>query len=61
VAQAPNDKQQLEPMLAKTGALPKELGEAETVLVESRCGAVAVGWTYPLPPLSSGGASIVLP
>src|SRR5712664_4295471 len=30
-------------------------------LVESRCGAVAVGRTYLLPPLSSGGASLVRP
>src|SRR6266851_2598229 len=29
--------------------------------VESRCGAVAVGRTYLLPPLSSGGASLVRP
>ncbi len=29
--------------------------------VESRCGAVALGRTYLLPPLSSGGASVVLP
>src|SRR3984893_3853768 len=29
--------------------------------VESRCGAVAVGRTYLLPPLSSGGASLVQP
>src|ERR1017187_1544480 len=29
--------------------------------VESRCGAVALGRTYLLPPLSSGGASIVQP
>jgi len=29
--------------------------------VESRCGAVAVGRTYLLPPLSSGGALVVLP
>jgi hypothetical protein len=28
VVQSPNDKQQLEPMLAKTGALPEELGKA---------------------------------
>src|SRR4029453_12759122 len=28
-------------------------------LVESRCGAVAVDRTYLLPPLSSGGASLV--
>jgi hypothetical protein len=31
------------------------------LLVESRCGAVALGRTYLLPPLSSGGASIVPP
>src|SRR6202521_3488728 len=30
-------------------------------LVESRCGAVALGRTYLLPPLSSGGALVVLP
>src|SRR5262245_58649386 len=30
-------------------------------LVESRCGAVAVGRTYLLPPLSSGGALVVPP
>src|ERR1700693_1896710 len=29
--------------------------------VESRCGAVALGRTYLLPPLSSGGASVVQP
>jgi hypothetical protein len=29
--------------------------------VESRCGAVALGRTYPLPPLSFGGASLVRP
>jgi hypothetical protein len=29
--------------------------------VESRCGAVAVGRTYLLPPLSSGGALVVRP
>src|SRR5208337_4359244 len=32
VVQAPNDKQQLEPMLAKTGALPKAVGEVEIML-----------------------------
>jgi len=31
------------------------------LLVESECGAVAVGRTYLLPPLSSGGASLVRP
>ena len=35
VVQAPNDKQQLEPMLAKTGALPEELGKAETMLADN--------------------------
>src|SRR6516165_4431883 len=29
--------------------------------VESRCGAVSVGRTYPFPPLSSGGALVVRP
>ena len=51
VAQAPNDKQQLEPMLAKTGALPEELGKAETMLADNgyfseanvkACGAAGV-------------------
>src|SRR5436190_6131501 len=32
-----------------------------TRLVESRCGAVAVGRAYLLPPLSCGGASLVRP
>ncbi len=32
VTQAPNDKRELEPMLAKTRALPEELGKAETLL-----------------------------
>src|SRR5246500_1091773 len=31
------------------------------VVVESRCGAVAVGRTYLLPPLSFGGASLARP
>jgi len=35
VAQAPNDKQQLEPMLAKTAALPEEFGKAETMLADA--------------------------
>src|SRR6202045_566976 len=30
-------------------------------MVESRCGAAALGRTYLLPPLSSGGASLVRP
>ena len=32
VVQAPNDKQQLEPMLAKINALPKDLGKADVML-----------------------------
>jgi hypothetical protein len=32
-----------------------------TRLVESRCGAVALGRTYLLPPLSFGGALVVRP
>src|SRR5260370_36932573 len=36
VVQASNDKQQLEPMLGKIGALPEELGEAETLLADTR-------------------------
>jgi transposase len=35
VVQAPNDKQQLEPMLDKIGALPEELGEVETLLADN--------------------------
>ncbi len=35
VSQAPNDKQQLEPMLGKIRELPDELGEAETLLADS--------------------------
>src|SRR5262249_7297347 len=34
---------------------------ADAIAVESECGAVAVGRTYLLPPLSSGGASLVRP
>jgi hypothetical protein len=32
VVQAPNDKQQIEPMLAKINALPKDLGKADVML-----------------------------
>src|SRR3954454_8142547 len=39
-------------------ALPRERVRS---LVESRCGAVAVGWAYLFPPLSSGGASLAQP
>jgi transposase len=35
VVQAPNDKQQIEPMLRKIAELPAELGEAETLLADS--------------------------
>jgi len=35
VVQAPNDKQQLAPMLDQMSALPDELGEAETLLADS--------------------------
>jgi transposase len=35
VVQAPSDKQQLEPMLGKVGALPEELGEPETLLADT--------------------------
>jgi hypothetical protein len=34
---------------------------SQALLVESRCGAVALGRTYLLPPLSSGGALVVPP
>jgi transposase len=35
VVQAPNDKQQLEPMLGKIEALPEELGACETLLADA--------------------------
>jgi transposase len=35
VVQAPNDKQQLEPMPARTGALPAELGKAQIMLADA--------------------------
>jgi transposase len=35
VVQAPNDKQQLAPMLGKIETLPEELGEAETLLADT--------------------------
>ena len=38
-----------------------EMSAILSLLVESRCDAVAVGRTYLLPPLSSGGASLVRP
>ena len=35
VVQAPNDKNQVEPMLGEIGALPETLGEAETLLADT--------------------------
>jgi hypothetical protein len=35
VVQAPNDKQQLEPMLARLDALPEALGDVETLLADA--------------------------
>src|SRR6266403_5644882 len=35
VVQAPNDKQQIEPMLGKIADLPSELGQAETLLADT--------------------------
>jgi len=35
VVQAPNDKQQLEPMLSKLAALPEDLGKLETLLADN--------------------------
>jgi transposase len=35
VVQAPNDKQQLAPMLGKIGALPEDLGDPETLLADT--------------------------
>jgi hypothetical protein len=44
------------------GILANYIGRKRTmILVESRCGAVALGRTYLLPPLSSGGALVVQP
>src|SRR4051812_8711123 len=41
---------------------PASLSRFETFRwVESRCGAVTVGWAYLFPPLSSGGASLAQP
>ena len=35
VVQAPNDKQQIEPMLTKIGSLPENLGKPDTLLADS--------------------------
>jgi hypothetical protein len=42
------------------GATPRGVPLSRS-MVESRCGAVAVGWAYLFPPLSSGGASLAQP
>ncbi len=58
VVQSPNDKQQLEPMLAKIAALPVELGEAETLLADSgyfSAGNVAACATAGIEPLIAMG------
>src|SRR5215467_309224 len=39
----------------------RDLGGRSQQGVESRCGAVALGWAYRLPPLSFGGASLAQP
>jgi hypothetical protein len=38
VVQAPNDKQQLAPMLGQISALPKQLGQVETLLADPQRG-----------------------
>src|ERR1700730_5868241 len=50
-------RQRLKPTLLGHSATHSE----RLFLVESECGAVAVGRTYLLPPLSCGGASLVQP
>jgi len=35
VVKAPNDKRQVEPMLGRLGALPKEIGQTETLLADT--------------------------
>jgi hypothetical protein len=49
------------PILDQELRLGSARGSFHTVWVESRCGAVAVGWAYLFPPLSSGGASLAQP
>ncbi len=45
VVQAPNDKQQVEPMLGRLGALPAELGKTATLLADTGYfGAANVRW-----------------
>jgi transposase len=76
VVQATNDKQQLQPMLDKLGALPEELGEVETLLADTgyfsevnvqTCVAaqveplIAMGRQPHYPPLSERFASVPPP
>lgn len=35
VVQAPNDKQQLDPMIGRIAALPEDLGKTETLLADN--------------------------
>ena len=73
VVQATNDKQQVEPMLGKLGALPKELGKTETLLADTgyfseanvqACVAaqvdplIAMGRQAHYPPLAERSASV---
>src|SRR5882672_3979540 len=53
----------LPPVTALAVGLPAQRAIAQRfrAMVESRCGAVALGRTYLLPPLSSGGALVVPP
>jgi Transposase DDE domain len=58
VVQAPNDKQQVEPMVDKIAALPEALGEAKTLLADSgyfRADNVAACKQAGLEPLIAAG------
>jgi hypothetical protein len=44
VVQAPNDKQQIAPMLEKTAALPDQLGRIETLLATMAISARRMYW-----------------
>jgi hypothetical protein len=65
VVQAPNDKQQLEPMLRKVAALPAALGAAETLLADNgyfsaaNVAACAAAGIEPLIALGAAAASSV--
>jgi hypothetical protein len=64
VVQAPNDKQQIEPMLAKIDALPERLGEVETLLADtgyfSEANVMACA-AADVEPLIATGRSLALP